>query len=129
MPTWETTYVSSTDGVEVAVHDFGGDGRPLLLCHATGFCGLTWLPMVEALLGPEALPVRLLALDFRAHGQTRLPAGAGLAWSAMADDLTAVIEAVSPGEPVWAVGHSMGGSAIHPGRDDPARPGGTGLDL
>ena len=36
-----TTYVSSTEGVEVAVHDFGGEGPTLLLCHATGFCAHT----------------------------------------------------------------------------------------
>jgi pimeloyl-ACP methyl ester carboxylesterase len=112
MPSWETIHVPSTDGVHVAVHDFGGDGRLLVLCHATGFCGLTWLPLIEPLVAKLDLPVHLVALDFRAHGQTELPSGVDLAWRGMADDLTAVIDELSPGEPVWAVGHSMGGSAI-----------------
>ena len=34
--------VPSTDGVTLAVHDLGGDGPPLLLCHATGFHGRVW---------------------------------------------------------------------------------------
>ena len=108
MTTWETSFVGSTDGVEVAVHDFGGSGPLLVLCHATGFCGLTWLPLVNSL----KTSFHCVALDFRAHGLSRLPAGVGLAWHGMANDLTAVIDQFSPGRPVWAVGHSMGGSAI-----------------
>lgn len=112
MRAWQTTSVASTDGVEVAVHDFGGDGRLLVFCHATGFCGLTWRPMIDAVLDRLTVPVRAVALDFRAHGETSLPEGVGLAWRGFAGDLTAVIDELSPGQPVWAVGHSMGGSAI-----------------
>ena len=112
MRSWETSYVASTDDVQVAVHDFGGDGPLVVFCHATGFCGLTWLPLLDAVLDRLAVPVRAVAIDFRAHGRTVLPEGVGLAWSGMADDLTAVIDALSPGRPVLAVGHSMGGSAI-----------------
>ncbi|MGF1596556.1 MAG: alpha/beta fold hydrolase [Acidimicrobiales bacterium] len=108
MPSWETTYVPSTDGVQVAMHDFGGDGRLLLFNHATGFCGHVWQPMIESLRSR----FRCVAIDLRAHGHTVLPEGLAPVWRGMADDLTAVIDHLSPGEPVLAVGHSMGGTAI-----------------
>ncbi|MDH4362722.1 MAG: alpha/beta hydrolase [Acidimicrobiia bacterium] len=126
MQSWQTTYVDSTDGVRVASYDFGGDGPLVVLCHATGFCGLAWLPMVEALRRELPVPARLVALDFRGHGATGLPDGVSLAWGGMADDLAAVIDHYSaqagqPVGPVWAVGHSMGGAAIILG--ETARPG------
>lgn len=108
MSSIETSYVPSTDGVEVAVHDFGGDGRLLVLCHATGFCAHTWSPMIGALRDR----FHCVALDFRAHGRTVLPTGVSLAWEGMAEDLAAVVRHLSPGQPVWAVGHSMGGTSI-----------------
>src|ERR1700730_18068003 len=30
--------------VSLVVHDWGGDGHPVLLAHPTGFHGLTWAP-------------------------------------------------------------------------------------
>jgi pimeloyl-ACP methyl ester carboxylesterase len=107
-PSWETRFVESSNGVRVAAHDFGGSGPLVVLCHATGFCGLAWLPLVEALAGR----FRCVAIDLRPHGQTALPAGVSLAWRGMADDLTAVVDELSPGRPVLAIGHSMGGAAI-----------------
>jgi pimeloyl-ACP methyl ester carboxylesterase len=104
----ETTYYQSSDGVQVAAHDFGGRGRLLLFCHATGFCAQTWSPMIEALTSR----FRCVALDFRGHGLTHVPAGVSMAWRGMADDLVTIIMAFSPAEPVLAVGHSMGGAAI-----------------
>ena len=104
----ETVHAVSTDGVSVAVHDFGGVGPLVVFCHATGLCGHTWLPMIEALVDR----FHCVAFDFRAHGYTGLPAGVSLAWRGMADDLTAVIDFLSPGQPILAVGHSMGGAAI-----------------
>ncbi|MBA2436887.1 MAG: alpha/beta hydrolase, partial [Acidimicrobiia bacterium] len=37
--------VTTTDGVDIAVHDLGGRGRPLVLAHATGLHGLVWQPL------------------------------------------------------------------------------------
>ena len=39
--------VMSSDHVSVAIHDFGGDGRPALLAHATGFHGYCYLPIAD----------------------------------------------------------------------------------
>jgi pimeloyl-ACP methyl ester carboxylesterase len=111
-PIVERATVASTDGVDVVTHDYGGDGPLVLFCHATGFCGRVWGPFIDA-IGPR---FHCVALDFRAHGATRLPDGVELVWSGMASDLLAVVDAFGPGagadEPVYAVGHSMGGAAI-----------------
>jgi pimeloyl-ACP methyl ester carboxylesterase len=99
--------VRSTDGVEVTVHDLGGDGPPLLLCHATGFHGLVWAPLAERL----ADRFRLWALDFRGHGTSSSPVGHAFAWEGFGDDVLAVVDALGLRRPA-AVGHSKGGAAL-----------------
>jgi pimeloyl-ACP methyl ester carboxylesterase len=95
----------STDGVVVVVHDLGGDGPPLLLCHATGFHGRVWQPVADR------LPHRhCFAPDLRGHGDT--PPGHGdLAWDGFADDVLAVVDVLGLAN-VLAVGHSKGGAAL-----------------
>ncbi len=100
--------ISSSDGVTVALHDFGGDGPPLLFCHATGFCGPVWQPLAESLTDR----FHCYALDFRAHGASTPPDHGNMRWSGMVDDLLAVTRSVSPTEPIRAVGHSLGGGVI-----------------
>ncbi len=97
--------VASTDGVSVTVHDVGGDGPQLLVCHATGFCGRAYDPMVARLLPRH----HVFAIDFRGHGDTDAPANGRFDWAGMADDLEATIAALTD-EPVAVFGHSMGGA-------------------
>ncbi len=107
--------VRSTEGVDIAVHELGGEGPPLLFAHATGFHGRVWQPLADAL----SHRYRCLGMDLRGHGDSPLPPGVDVEWTGMAHDVLAVIEAV--GGPVRAVGHSMGGAALvlaeleHPG--------------
>lgn len=101
--------VSSTDGVSVAVHDYGGDGPVILLAHATGFHGRYWDLLAERLRESW----HPFSLDLRGHGDTTTPSEASLAWTGMAQDIVAVVdwlETQSVG-PVFCVGHSMGGAA------------------
>lgn len=113
-PLVEPTLVPSTDGVEVAVYDFGGSGPLLMLSHATGFCAGCWAPIARRLRDR----FHCVALDFRAHGQTLRPEGITLDWSGMGQDLLAAIDHARSlrnnrvDEPVFAVGHSMGGASI-----------------
>ncbi|MEM9653399.1 MAG: alpha/beta hydrolase [Actinomycetota bacterium] len=102
------TTVTSTDQVTVQLHDLGGSGPLLLLSHATGFCGQVWAPMAETL----AEQYHCVAFDHRSHGRSSRPVGRSLEWSGMAEDIVAVVEALSPDEPVAAVGHSMGGTTL-----------------
>ena len=101
--------VTTSDGVALAVHEHGGDGRPTVFCHATGFHGAVWEPM-SAALGDG---YERWAIDFRAHGASTVAPGTPLAWSAMRDDLLAVMDdlAIEPGQAL-GIGHSMGGAVL-----------------
>jgi pimeloyl-ACP methyl ester carboxylesterase len=102
-------FVPAPDGVSLALHEHGGDGRPTLFCHATGFHGAVWEPLSDA-LGPD---FRRWALDFRGHGASVVPPGDPLLWSTMADDVLTVVDdlGVAPGR-LLGVGHSLGGAAL-----------------
>jgi pimeloyl-ACP methyl ester carboxylesterase len=99
--------VSSTDGVSLAVHDLGGDGPPLVVCHATGFCGRAYEPLARALSSIR----HVWAIDFRGHGGSTRPQDDRFDWTGAAEDLLAVVDALGTG-PLDLVGHSMGGAAI-----------------
>lgn len=99
--------VPSTDGVELELHDLGGDGPPLLLAHATGFCAQAYLPMAAGLTDR----FHVWGIDFRAHGDTSTPEGTGLFWDGMTDDVLACVDALGGG-PLVAFGHSMGGACL-----------------
>lgn len=100
--------VPSTDGVELQTYSYGGDGPLLLICHATGFCGPVYEPLALALTER----FQCLALDLRAHGRSTPPVDGHMRWSGMAADIGAVIAHYSPDEPVFAIGHSLGGGAL-----------------
>jgi pimeloyl-ACP methyl ester carboxylesterase len=108
------SFVLSTDGVRIALHDLGGPddlAAPVVLfSHATGFHGRVWEPMALHLTDR----FRCLALDYRGHGLSETPDEAGLAWSKMGDDAEAVLlsDLVGPEREVHGIGHSMGGAAL-----------------
>lgn len=97
--------VASTDDVTVVLHDLGGDGPPLLVSHATGFCGRVYEPLAAAL----APSFHVWALDYRGHGESSVPAAEALHWHRVTDDLEAAVRAITT-EPIGVVGHSMGGA-------------------
>jgi len=100
--------VDSTDGVILAVHDFGGSGPDLLLCHATGMHGMVWAPVADHLTAE----FRCVALDFRGHGDSTRPDDGSLVWAGMADDVMAVVDGLGLTAPRYAAGWSMGGCAL-----------------
>jgi pimeloyl-ACP methyl ester carboxylesterase len=96
--------------LSLAVHDWGGDGHPVLLAHPTGFHGLTWAPVAARLV---ARGRRVWSFDFRGHGNSG-PSADGYRWSGFADDVLAVVDHLGlRGEPaLLACGHSKGASAL-----------------
>jgi len=100
--------VESSDGVAVAVHDFGGRGPSLLLSHATGFNAHSYLPMAGALIDR----FHTYGLDFRGHGETPAPPGWEVDWRRYGDDALAAARAIAPDGGLIGFGHSMGGSAL-----------------
>ena len=102
--------VPSSDGVVVAVHEFGGapDAPPLLLSHATGFHAHCYEPVASRLTSR----FRVYALDYRGHGETPAPEGWQVDWQRFGDDAVAVSRAIAPEGGLTGVGHSMGGAAL-----------------
>ncbi len=104
--------VTTPDGQVLALHELGGEGRPALLCHATGFHGAVWEPYAAA-LGPD---LERWAIDFRAHGASVVAPGTPLPWDRFGIDVLAAVDALgaAPGTlgTLLGVGHSMGGAAL-----------------
>jgi pimeloyl-ACP methyl ester carboxylesterase len=104
-----------SDGTAIHYLDWGGNGPPLILIHATGFLAALWHPIAEQL----ADRFRVVAADQRGHGDSDKPPD-GYRFEAFAADLQRLIEALGL-EGALAVGHSSGGTTIvvhanqHPG--------------
>jgi pimeloyl-ACP methyl ester carboxylesterase len=96
--------------VALAVHDWGGDGDPVLLAHPTGFHGCIWAPVAELLVAGGR---HVYSFDFRGHGDSDAP-DEDYSWFGFADDALAVAHHLKlSGEPnLLACGHSKGGAAL-----------------
>jgi pimeloyl-ACP methyl ester carboxylesterase len=101
------------------LHDLGGDGPPLLLTHATGFCGRVWEPVAARL----ADRFQCWAPDLRGHGDAVTPDDHHMSWDGFAQDVLAVVDHLgSAGRPpMVAAGHSKGGASLLLAEQD--RPG------
>lgn len=115
-------------GVSLHYLDWGGEGPPLILLHATGFHSWLWDPIATQLTHR----FRVVAYDQRGHGDSDGPPD-GYSFEQFAEDLDAVINGLGlersggaggardAASRVSAVGHSSGASTIavhaarHPG--------------
>jgi pimeloyl-ACP methyl ester carboxylesterase len=103
-PSWT---VKSNDGSKLAGYELGGSGDPLLIAHATGLCGAMYQLMADHLTDR----FRVVALDFRGHGDSSASPDIDYGWDRMAEDIAAVTEHIGSG-PIHGFGHSMGGAAL-----------------
>jgi pimeloyl-ACP methyl ester carboxylesterase len=97
--------IDTDHGTELVMHDLGGSGEPLLICHATGFCGQAYAPLAANLAAHH----RVFAVDLRGHGDSPPPADLDFDWTAIAADVHAAARAIGTG-PLHVFGHSMGGA-------------------
>ena len=104
-PSWT---VASADGYELAGYELGGRGdEVLLIAHATGLCGAMYQLLADELTDR----FRVVAFDFRGHGDSTRSGEPALGWDRMAEDVIAVARHVDA-DRIHGFGHSMGGGAL-----------------
>jgi pimeloyl-ACP methyl ester carboxylesterase len=86
----------------IAIHDLGGVGEPLLVCHATGFCGHMYEPFARTLRKWH----HVFAVDLRGQGDSPLWPGASLEWSDITADVLDAAHRVRGR--IHLFGHSLG---------------------
>jgi len=91
--------------LKLAVWEWPGDPPVLLFAHATGFHGRCWDDIVRRFPGR-----RRLALEFRGHGRSSIPAPP-IPWPQFAQDVLAVAHRFGLRGAI-GVGHSMGGHSL-----------------
>jgi pimeloyl-ACP methyl ester carboxylesterase len=107
------SHAFEANGLHLVVHDWGGEGAPVLLAHPTGFHGVVWKPVAERLAAEGR---HVWSFDFRGHGDSSAPPVDvdGYSWRGFADDALAVADHVGvAGDPALvACGHSKGAAAL-----------------
>jgi pimeloyl-ACP methyl ester carboxylesterase len=118
-PTGPISHRVDAGVVHLTVHDWGGEGGPVLLAHATGFHGRCWAPVAERLAKAGR---RVWSFDFRGHGDSD-PSPDGYNWEGFGRDVLAIVDHLGlAGEPaVLPAGHSKGAAALLLAEE--ARPG------
>jgi pimeloyl-ACP methyl ester carboxylesterase len=96
-------------GIELYVEETGNQaGRPVLLIHGISQCRLAWNRQVRSTLADD---LRIVVFDLRGHGLSDRPHDGYGEASLWADDVNAVITALSLERPVLC-GWSYGGVVI-----------------
>lgn len=100
-----TKRVRSADGTELAVYEHGG-GTPTVVCvHGYPDDHTVWDGVVDALSGT----FRVVTYDVRGAGASDVPhTREAYRLDRLEEDLAAVLDAVSPGEPVHLLAHDWG---------------------
>lgn len=79
----------------------------LLIAHATGLCGAMYQLLADELVDR----FRVVAFDFRGHGNSITSPDVDYGWDRMAEDVAAIVQHIDAG-PIRGFGHSMGGAAL-----------------
>lgn len=109
-------FVTASDGTEIATHDLGGGGVPVVMAHAAGLHGMVFAPLARRL----ANDFHCVSFDGRGHGDSPLAAGQDLDWHGLAADVLGVVDGLALDRP-YGFGHSSGGTAVL--MAEQARPG------
>ncbi|XP_043548143.1 protein phosphatase methylesterase 1 isoform X1 [Chiloscyllium plagiosum] len=109
--------VITTDGTSedsFRIYKSGSDGPVLLLLHGGGHSALSWAVFTSMII--SRVHCRVVAVDLRSHGDTKVRNADDLSAETMSRDIGIIVETLygenSP--PVVLIGHSMGGAiAVH----------------
>lgn len=106
----EELWVTSSDGVRLAVEMHGVEGAPIVvLCHGWTCSTRFWAPVLRRLAADH----EVIAYDQRGHGRSDRPRREAIHADALADDLAAVLAATVPAHRrAVVVGHSLGAMAV-----------------
>ncbi|XP_045896526.1 protein phosphatase methylesterase 1 isoform X2 [Micropterus dolomieu] len=113
--TMEDVEVENENGKDIfRIYCSGSHGPVLLLLHGGGHSALSWAVFTGVIY--SRINCRVVAMDLRSHGDTKVKNPDDLSADTMAKDIGKVVE-VLYGEnppPIMIIGHSMGGAiAVH----------------
>ncbi|KAM3868538.1 protein phosphatase methylesterase 1 [Diretmus argenteus] len=120
--TMEDVEVENENGKDISfdsrfyllIYCSGSHGPVLLLLHGGGHSALSWAVFTAVIC--SRINCRVVAMDLRVHGDTKVKDADDLSADTMAKDIGKVVEALY-GEnppPIMIIGHSMGGAiAVH----------------
>lgn len=97
----------TVNGIRLHYLDWGGDGPPIVILHATGFLGRIYRPIAGALTAIG----HVYSYDQRGHGDSGRPALEEIGWDRTAADLEGFLTAMRF-KGVRGLGHSAGATAI-----------------
>jgi pimeloyl-ACP methyl ester carboxylesterase len=98
--------LTSDDGEQVALHDFGGIGPPILFGHGNGLNAGMWVAAVPHLMDRY----HCYGIDLRGHGRCRpVKPDYSVARQRFGEDVLTCVDQVDG--PVRYAGHSLGGAA------------------
>ncbi len=97
----------NVNGIRLHTLDWGGEGEPIVLLHATGFLGRIYRPLAERL---RAIG-HVYSYDQRGHGDSAAAPDGTYDWTLTMGDLEGFIETMG-WRNVRAIGHSAGATAI-----------------
>jgi pimeloyl-ACP methyl ester carboxylesterase len=95
------------NGIRLSCQDWGGEGQPIVILHATGFLGRVYRPIALALRSSG----HVYSYDQRGHGDSSRPADGDYSWLSTTADLKAFIVAMKL-KGTRGLGHSAGATAI-----------------
>ncbi|MFC4125581.1 alpha/beta fold hydrolase [Nocardia rhizosphaerae] len=105
--------VSTSDGVELVVREYGARRAELTVVLIHGHCLRTesWTDVRDALLREHA-GAKVVCYDHRGHGESAAAPRQTYNLERLGRDLHEVLDVVAPTGPVVLVGHSMGGMTV-----------------
>ncbi|XP_075707423.1 protein phosphatase methylesterase 1 isoform X2 [Rhinoderma darwinii] len=105
---------SEPDKDSFRIYRSGSEGPVLLLLHGGGHSALSWAVFTTSII--SRIQCRVVAIDQRGHGETKVKNPDDLSAETMARDIGNVVEALYGDlpPPIMLIGHSMGGAiAVH----------------
>ncbi|OBJ27043.1 alpha/beta hydrolase [Mycobacterium colombiense] len=127
--------VTTSDGVRLAVRDYGSAGareHTIVLLHGLCLTQSSWALQIRHLLRRWGSRVRIITYDHRGHGESTGADMRTYRIDRLADDLAEVLTALRVTGPLTLAGHSMGGMTAlaylgRPAADRPVEPQGLVL--